>query len=72
MRLALIWGTIPSDQDTEARKAEMRSIVDAIKRRDAVMAKHAYTVHLTNSMEEALNSAKLTQLMNGGGGSTPT
>lgn len=61
LRLALIWGTTPSAQDKQARKAEMRSIVNAIKQRDAAEARNAYTVHLTNSLEEALQSARLTQ-----------
>lgn len=64
LRLALIWGTTPSAHNTEARKAEMRSIFDAIKKRDPAQAKHAYTVHLSNSQEEAIQTAKLTRFLN--------
>ncbi|KFE51741.1 GntR family transcriptional regulator [Pseudomonas syringae] len=67
LRLALIWGATPRAQDIEARKAEMRSIIDAIKKRDAVQARHAYTVHLSNSQKEAIEAAKLTQFLNSNG-----
>jgi DNA-binding GntR family transcriptional regulator len=56
LRLALIWGTTSSAREKKARKAEMRAIVAAITKRDAAAAKAAYTIHLTRSLEEALQS----------------
>lgn len=56
LRLALIWGATSSDRQKEARKAEMREIVEAIERRDSNAAREAYIIHLTNSLEEAVRS----------------
>jgi DNA-binding GntR family transcriptional regulator len=55
LRLVLISSPAPDTQD-KAQKAETRAIVEAIASRNETAANAAYTIHLTNSLQEALRS----------------